>query len=265
MKKYLSLVLLILVVVLTACGKSSSNPVSTDTGTTTGTDDGGTTATTYTNSIGMEFVLVEAGTFQMGSNDGDNDEKPVHQVTITKDYYLGKYEVTQKQWVAVMGSNPSGVRGDNAPVENFAWNSLPEFITKLNTLESTDKYRLPTEAEWEFAARGGNSSKGYTYSGSNTVGDVAFTGPGNPQPVGTKKANELGIYDMSGNVWEWCSDWYGSYSSEAVTDPSGPSTGSYRVYRGGSFFDGSCRVADRSSNWPQPRDEFAGFRIVREK
>lgn len=232
----------------------------------TGTNDKNTT---FTNTIGMEFVLVKAGTFQMGSTTGDGDEKPVHSVTISKDYYIGKYEVTQKQWVAVMGSNPSNWTGDNLPVEKVSWNEVQEFITKLNTLENTDKYRLPTEAEWEFAARGGNDSKGYTYAGSNTIGDVAwnFDASGKTHEVGTKISNELGIYDMSGNVWEWCSDLYGSYSSDAVTDPSGASTGSLRVHRGGSWGGSAvnCRIAYRNNYNPSYGSSARGFRIVRVK
>ena len=222
---------------------------------------------TYTNTIGMEFILVKAGTFQMGSTSGYSDEKPVHSVTISKDYYIGKYEVTQKQWVAVMGSNPSNWKGDSLPVENVSWTTVQEFITKLNEKESTDKYRLPTEAEWEFAARGGNDSKGYTYAGSNTIGDVAWyngNASSKTHEVGTKALNELGIYDMSGNVCEWCSDWYGSYSSDAVTDPSGASTGSIRVFRGGSWSDYAfyCRVAYRFSYYPGYSYNCIGFRIV---
>ena len=221
----------------------------------------------FINSLGMEFVLVEAGTFQMGSTSGDSDEKPVHQVTLTKDYYLGKYEVTQAQWVAVMGSNPSDFKGDNLPVEQVSWNMIQEFITKLNQKEGGDKYRLPTEAEWEFAARGGNKSQGYTYAGSNTIGDVAWyssNSSSQTHQVGTKKANELGIYDMSGNVWEWCSDWWGTYSSESQTDPTGPSTDSNRVLRGGSWYSSGnkCRVAFRIYDDPSNHYCSCGFRIL---
>ncbi len=227
-------------------------------------------STKMVNSIGMEFVLVEAGTFMMGSTSGDSDEKPVHQVTLTKDYYIGKYEVTQKQWVAVMGSNPSNWKGDNLPVEQVSWNDIQEFITKLNQKEGTDKYRLPTEAEWEFVARGGNKSKGYTYSGSNSIGEIAWyedNAGGKTHEVGTKKANELGIYDMSGNVGEWCSDLYGAYSSAAVSDPTGASRGSYRVCRGGFWLvnDPYCRVVDRRGTNPSYRLYYDGFRIVMEK
>ncbi len=217
----------------------------------------------YTNSINMQMVRVAAGTFQMGSTDGESYEKPVHSVTISQDYYIGKYEVTQAQWVAVMGSNPSSNVGDNLPVECVSWNDIQEFITKLNEKEGTTKYRLPTEAQWEFAARGGNQSQGYTYSGSNTIGDVAWYAGSSTHTVGTKLANELGLYDMSGNVWEWCNDWYGFYSSDAVTDPSGVSTGSSRVLRGG-YGGGNanhCRVAYRYCYNPSNCGKGHGFRL----
>ncbi len=223
------------------------------------------TDTCFTNSIGMEFVLVENGTFMMGSNSG-YWEKPVHQVTISQDYYIGKYEVTQAQWVAVMGYNPSRWKGDNLPVEYVSWDSVQVFIAKLNELEGTDKYRLPTEAQWEFAARGGNKSQGYTYAGSNNIDEVAWY-DGNSSytthQVGTKKANELGIYDMAGNVWECCSDWYGSYSSSSQTDPTGASSGIYRVLRGGSWYNlaNYCRVAGRVLNNPGYSGSSPGFRL----
>ncbi|MEK7263456.1 MAG: formylglycine-generating enzyme family protein, partial [Bacteroidota bacterium] len=196
-----------------------------------------------------EMVYVEGGSFEMGSNDGDSNEKPVHRVTVD-DFYIGKYVVTQKEWEAVMGNNPSNFQGDNLPVEQVSWDDVQEFLQKLST-KTGKNYRLPTEAEWEYAARGGHKSSGNTYSGSNRIDNVAwYDGNSNSQThtVGTKQPNELGIYDMTGNVWEWCSDWYGSYSSNAQTNPQGSSSGSDRVLRGGSFTDdgGSCRVAYRS-------------------
>ena len=183
-------------------------------------------------------------------------EYPTHQVTLS-DFYIGKYEVTQEQWEIVMGNNPSWFKGANNPVENVLWDDCLEFIEKLNQLTGL-KFRLPTEAEWEYAARGGNKSKGYKYSGSNTIGDVAWyydnaynvgssSSNYGTHPVGTKAPNELGLYDMSGNVHEWCSDWFGSYSSSAQTNPTGPTSGSYRVLRGGSwsYRANYCRVSDR--------------------
>lgn len=202
------------------------------------------------NGVSFTMIKVEGGTFQMGSTSGEIDERPVHRVTLTNDYYIGETEVTQELWTAVMGSNPSFFKSSNQlPVEQVSWDDCQTFITKLNALTGRT-FRLPTEAEWEFAARGGNASEGYTYSGSNTLGDVAWyydNSSYKTHDVATKAPNELGIYDMSGNVMEWCQDWLGSYSSEAQTNPTGPTSGSYRVIRGGSWYDGrgNCRVAYR--------------------
>jgi formylglycine-generating enzyme required for sulfatase activity len=222
-----------------------------------------------TNSIGMKFVHIKRGTFKMGSNDGDSDEKPVHKVTITKDFYMQTTEVTQGQWKAIMGNNPSGFKncGDDCPVEIVSWIDAKEFIKKLNSIEGSNKYRLPTEAEWEYAARGGDKSRGYKYSGSNNLDKVAWyreNSNDKTYSVAGKKPNELGIYDMSGNVWEWCEDRYGDYPSGSVTNPEGASTGSYRVGRGGSWCNDAqfCRVAFRISDGPEFRDSFIGFRLV---
>ena len=203
----------------------------------------------------IAMVYVSGGTFTMGAtseqgSDAENDEKPAHNVTLSG-YYIGKYEVTQELWEAVMGSNPSYFKGDNLPVENVSWNEVQEFLRKLNAMTGK-RYRLPTEAEWEFAARGGNSSRGYKYSGSDNIGSVAWYGNskgGGTHAVGTKLPNELGIYDMSGNVWEWCQDWYGSYSSSPQRNPKGPNSRSYRVSRGGCwrFSARYCRVSKRYS------------------
>ena len=220
--------------------------------------------------ISIEMVKVEAGTFMMGATsemkDPYDDEKPVHQVTLTNDYYMGKYEVPQALWEAVMGSNPSEYKGDNLPVEMVSWNDCQEFISKLNSLTGR-KFRLPTEAEWEYAAHGGKKSRGYQYSGNSNISDVAWydgNSGSKPHPVGTKQANELGIYDMSGNVYEWCSDWYGSYSSSSQTNPTGADSGSGRVVRGGSWYDFAwgCRLSYRGSITPFYRGNDLGLRLA---
>lgn len=222
------------------------------------------------NGINIEMVKVEAGTFMMGATsemkDPDDEEKPVHQVTLTNDYYMSKYEVTQALWEAVMGSNPSRYKGDNLPVEMVSWNDCQEFISKLNSLTGR-KFRLPTEAEWEYAARGGKKSRSYQYSGSSNISDVAWydgNSGSKTHPVGTKQANELGIYDMSGNVEEWCSDWYGSYSSSSQTNPTGADSRWCRVHRGGRCYDNawSCRSSYRYCRIPDGPDYNFGLRLV---
>ena len=215
------------------------------------------------------MVRVEGGTFTMGATseqggDADSDEKPTHQVTLSA-FHIGKYEVTQAEWEAVMGSNPSYYKGSNKPVEQVSWNDCQEFIKKLNRLTGLS-FSLPTEAQWEYASRGGNRSKGYKYSGSNKIKDVAwYTGNSGSQTheVGTKQPNELGLYDMSGNVWEWCSDWYGSYSSGSQTNPTGSTSGSNRVLRGGSwdYRARRCRVSYRYGNYPDDRYFNCGLRL----
>jgi formylglycine-generating enzyme required for sulfatase activity len=212
-----------------------------------------------------EMVFVEGGTFQMGSSSGESDEKPVHSVTISA-FNIGKYEVTQAQWKAVMGNNPSSFSGcEDCPVETVSWNDVQDFIRKLNV--QTDKnYRLPTEAEWEYAAKGGKRSKGYAYSGSNDLNSVAWSkdNSGRTHGVGSKQANEIGVYDMTGNVLEWCSDWYGPYNNYSETNPTGASSGQYRVLRGGSWFNfpNFCRSGLR--NWIDQfyRLDYIGFRLV---
>ena len=217
------------------------------------------------------MTLVEGGSFIMGctSEQGDDcfsNEKPAHIVTLS-DYYIGKYEVTQKLWTDIMGENPSHFAGcDQCPVESVSWEDIQEFLAKLN--EKTGKnFRLPTEAEWEYAARGGAQS-GYTrYSGSDEVGLVAwYSGNSGSQthPVGGRKANELGLFDMSGNVWEWCQDWYGPYLPSPQTDPQGPGEGSNRVARGGSWNDAPqrCRAAYRDLSTPTFRSALVGFRLA---
>ena len=221
---------------------------------------------------GVSFTMkaVAGGTFTMGGTseqgrEADSDEKPTHSVTLSS-YYIGQTEVTQELWQAVMGSNPSAFKGSNRPVENVCWDDCQEFIRKLNSMTG-QKFRLPTEAEWEYAARGGNKSKGYKYSDGNNIESVAWYegNSGNKtHPVATKSPNELGIYDMSGNVFEWCQDRYGRYKSGSQTNPTGPSTGSYRVFRGGSGFStaGRCRVSYRNRNTPDCLFDNVGLRLA---
>lgn len=241
---------------------------------------------------GVSFTMksVAGGTFTMGATseqggDAGSREEPAHRVTLS-DYYIGETEVTQALWQAVMGSNPSYFKGSNLPVETVSWDDCQEFIRKLNSMTG-QKFRLPTESEWEYAARGGNKSKGYKYSGSNNIDDVAWywknsgdiylAGSDNnwdsdrvfknnckTHPVATKSPNELGIYDMSGNVSEWCNDRYGDYNTNTQTNPTGASTGSYRVYRGGSWgsYARSCRVSARFYITPVIRDGILGLRLA---
>ena len=217
---------------------------------------------TFSEFLPTGMVYVVGGTFQMGSNSGDSDEKPIHTVTVSS-FYMDKTEVTQAEYRKVMGKNPSKFSGcDDCPVENVSWHDANEYAKKVGK-------RLPTEAEWEYAARGGNKSKGYRYSGSNTISSVGWydnNSDWKTHPVAQKQPNELGLYDMSGNVWEWCSDWYGeeSYSSSPQNNPQGPNSGEYRVLRGGSWgsLDGSCRVANRNGSDPGSRYYDLGFRLV---
>ncbi len=220
--------------------------------------------------VKFKMVKVEGGTFTMGAtveqgSDTDSDEKPAHQVTL-RGYYIGETVVTQALWKAVMGNNPSYREGDNLPVEQVSWEDTQEFIEKLNQ-ETGRIFRLPTEAEWEYAARGGKKSKGYKYSGSDKLDEVAwyYRNSGyQTHPVKGKNANELGLYDMSGNVWEWCNDWFGKYSCEAQTNPQGPEKGSCRVLRGGGWgdFARGCRVSYRYYRTPMDRNSNVGFRLV---
>lgn len=217
----------------------------------------------------IPLAYVQGGSFDMGSNDAqDYKAQPVHRVTLGS-FYMGRYEVTQAQWKAIMGNNPSNFQNcDDCPVEMASWDDVQGFIEKLN--QKTGKhYRLPTEAEWEYAARGGSKSNGYTYSGFNDISSVAWysdNGGSKTHPKGQKQANELGIYDMSGNVWEWCQDWFGAdyYSNSPAENPQGPSSGSDRVLRGGSWRYPAqiCRVAYRSGSSPGYRRNFFGFRLV---
>ena len=234
----------------------------------------GLTATYTVNGVKFTMIGVEGGTFTMGAtaeqgNDAGSEEKPAHEVTLSS-YSIGETEVTQELWVAVMGSNPSNFTGNlQCPVECVSWDDCQEFITRLNELTGK-KFRLPTEAEWEYAARGGNKSQGFKYAGSNTIEKVAWycyslpSHSDKPQPVATKAPNELGLYDMSGNVSEWCQDYYGGYSSSAQTDPVGPDDGYYRVVRGGCwfFYAKNCRVSYRTNGSPLIAADTLGFRIA---
>jgi formylglycine-generating enzyme required for sulfatase activity len=219
----------------------------------------------------MEFVLIPAGEFQMGSNDAQafDDEKPVHTVRLTKAFYLGKYEVTQAQWEAVMGNNPSSFKGDTAlPVESVSWRDAQEFISRLNTRErGTAFYRLPTEAEWEYAARAGSTT---AYSFGNNASDLgryawhSENAGGKTHPVGQLQPNAWGLYDMHGNVWEWVQDWHGTYSSGTAVDPAGPASGSNRVNRGGGWYYDArdCRSANRYDGAPGFRNGYLGVRLL---
>ena len=231
------------------------------------TTDSSSDRTFTVNGVTFKMVRVEGGTFRMGSSDSDadSDEQPVHSVTLSG-YYIGETEVTQALWEAVMGNNPSYFKGANLPVEDVSWNDCQDFIRELNRLTGK-RFRLPTEAEWEFAVRGGNRSTGAKYSGSNAIANVAWytdNSGSKTHPVKGKSPNELGLYDMSGNVWEWCEDRYGSYSSGSQTNPKGASSGSNRVLRGGSWFvdTGYCRVANRSGNTLTGRNYYLGLRLA---
>ena len=228
---------------LILCGTSGSEYNSNSSSYSSGSSTSGTSSSSYSsgpqtytvNGVSFKMVRVEGGTFRMGSNDSDahDDEKPVHSVTLSS-YSIGQTEVTQELWQAVMGYNPSYFsKGGKYPVENVSWYDIQEFIRRLNSLTGKN-FRLPTEAEWEFAARGGNKSRGYKYAGSNNADFVAWYSVNSTHQVAQKSSNELGLYDMSGNVWELCSDRYGSYNSYSQTNPRGAISGSYLVKRGGS-------------------------------
>ena len=228
------------------------------------------TGKTWHNSIGMEFALIQPGEFMMGSDKGNDDEKPMHEVRLSKPFYLGKYEVTQGQWQAVMGNNPSRFKGDpNLPVEQVSWEAVQAFIRKLNAKEDGTTYRLPTEAEWEYAARAGTTTA-YSFGDDPLLlGEYAWysgNAKGKTHPVGQKKSNAWGLHDMHGNVWEWVQDWYSKpYPSGTVTDPQGPASGSIRVYRGGSWITHAryCRVSYRDDQSPGGRVVHLGFRLLR--
>ena len=222
----------------------------------------------------FKMIKVEGGTFTMGATeeqgaDASDDERPIHKVTLS-DYYIGQTEVKQALWTAVMGWNESWFMSDNRPVEYVSWDDCQSFIEELNRLLSKElggkRFALPTEAQWEFAARGGNKSQGYRYAGGSNIDDVAWyydNSGGITHPVAQKQPNELGLYDMSGNVEERCQDWYGNYSSDAQTNPQGPASGTYRVYRGCSWYSDAkdCRVSNRGGNMPVIRSRTLGLRL----
>ena len=215
----------------------------------------------------IEFVWIPAGEFQMGSTSEEAApiERPLTRVRISRGFWLGKYEVTQGQWRAVMKTSPSGYPGcRRCPVENISWNNAQEFIRTLNERAGGNHYRLPTEAEWEYAARAGTNGDRY---GQN-VDEIAWHEDNNgwrPKPVGEKVPNAWGLYDMLGNVWEWVEDWVGEYPGESVTDPRGPAWGAGRVSRGGSWINPTryCRVSSRRFFWPDECGSICGFRLLR--
>ena len=280
--------LALLIGIIKFCSRSSGGDASPETSVSTAMVDTvhNVVNQTFTvNGVSFDMVEVVGGTFTMGAtaeqgSDAGKAEKPAHQVTLSS-YMIGKTEVTQELWEAVMGKSLSQIaselgistygEGANYPMYYVSWEDCQEFITKLNALTGKN-FRLPTEAEWEFAARGGDKSRGYKYSGSNTVDDVAWYDDSTTHPVATKASNELGIYDMSGNVWEWCNDGYGSYTSASQTNPTGPDSGWLNrvfsgfdpVFRGGSWclYAECCRVSYRRSGAPLFREDYFGLRLA---
>lgn len=222
------------------------------------------------NGVSFKMIAVDGGTFIMGSPENapgsESDEYPAHKVTVSS-FYLAETEVTQELWTAVMGNNPSGYTDDaQLPVESVTWNDCQQFIAKLNEITG-DSFRLPTEAEWEYAARGGNRSKGYLYCGSDTLANVGWykdNSEERPHKVRQLAPNELGLYDMSGNIWEWCSDWMGDYTAEDAVNPQGAAEGRSRIVRGGSWLVDAaiCRPADRSSGAPRGGGCIVGLRLA---
>ncbi len=230
----------------------------------------------YANSIGIEFVLIQPGSFMMGSH-GDGDELPLHQVKISKPFYMGKTEVTQEQWYNVMGNNPArfktekvGMSSRKHPVEFVSWNEVQQFIHKLNQMEGGDHYRLPTEAEWEYAARAGTTTKWVCGNHESCLTNFAWYHPnsfGLTHPVAKKEPNPWGLYDTAGNVWEWVSDWHDSdyYSYSPSIDPQGANSGTFRVFRGGNWSRHAVhqRSANRTARPPDYRYHGLGFRLAR--
>lgn len=250
MKKYTSL--LFLIIIITSCSKEIPKSI--------------------TNSIGMEFILVEKGVFKMGDEFGDGfeDEKPVHDVFLSN-YYIGKYEVIQKEWEQLEKYNPSSNEGEQLPVERVSWKDVNSFIEKLNNQDKKYHYRLPTEAEWEKAAKGGHKRLKTIYAGNDDLFKVGFVRDNSPitsSPVGKLTPNELGIYDMSGNVSEWCSDWYSDtyYEHSPKENPQGIKNGDSKIIRGGSWYgtDDEARVSNRDYEPIEFSTDIIGFRLVLE-
>lgn len=265
MKNFLLLLMLLPVLTLVACGGDDKDEPKPDT-------DKYATRVITVEGISFKMIKVEGGTYTMGAKDDDNDawsnEKPAHQVTVST-FAIGETEVTQELWQAVMGSNPSYFSGAKNPVEMVNWEDCQEFIGRLNNLTGM-KFRMPTEAEWEYAARGGKNSKDYTCPGGNIVDDVAWysnNSNNKTHVVAAKAPNELGLYDMCGNVNEWCQDWFdGDYYSNSPKDnPKGPSSPStWRVFRGGDWNDGlkSCRISYRNGGIPTKAEKTKGLRLA---
>jgi len=230
--------------------------------------DGSQFGQVWTSPSGMEFVSIPAGTFVMGS--AEYGDATPHQVTISRPFYLGKYQVTQLEWTMVMGNNPSDYKGDNRPVENVSWNDCQKFVRKLNAREGVNNYRLPTEAEWEYACRAGSRTKFCFGDGDHILQQYAWFADNSGKethPVGQLNPNDWGLYDMHGNVWEWCHDWYGRnyYAESPDNNPRGPRKGSDRVVRGGSWRLGAeyCSAAYRAWSHPGDRLDVLGFRLLR--
>jgi formylglycine-generating enzyme required for sulfatase activity len=222
---------------------------------------------------GIEFQWCPPGTFQMGSPEdelGRDDDETHHVVTLTEGFWLSTFEVTQDQWKELMDSNPSSIEDDNLPVDNISWEDVQDFLELLNAAKASAVYRLPTEAQWEYAYRAGNVTRFYWGEDSNGTGidDHAWFSDNSGfeiHPVGEKEPNAWGLYDMSGNVSEFCQDYYGEYPEEAISDPEGPDTGEFRVVRGGGFFSDQilCRAAVRERSQEQGGDNGRGFRLLR--
>ena len=237
----------------------------------------------FTNALGMTFVRIPAGSFLIGSSAAEvealiqrypderrwlEEQTPQHRVTISQPFYLSIYQVTQAQWEAVMGDNPSGCKGNsNRPVENVSWDDTQEFLARLSAADGRRRYALPSEAQWEYACRAGSTGAYYFGDDEAQLGDYAWysdNADSATHPVGEKRPNAWGLYDMHGNVWEWCQDWHGEYSADALTDPIGPEAGADRVIRGGSWSSDAriARSAVRYALHPGSRNDDLGFRCL---